>query len=134
MGAFLTLKAEKRTLDLIGFVVTDEVNTVSREADDGILTFLAGMALGILGGGIAGILLAPKSGDELRDDFNIFVRSLPSRVNEEFRNPNTRTREFIEKTRYSIENQVGKVKKDRDAGRMAKAKHAEEIASGYDFN
>jgi gas vesicle protein len=134
MGAFLTLEAEKRTLDSIGFVVTDEVKTVSREADDGILTFLAGMALGMIGGGLMGILLAPKSGDELRADANAFVRSLPNRVNDEFRNPNTKTREFIEKTRYSIENQVGKVKKDRDAGRMAKAKEAEELATGYDYN
>jgi gas vesicle protein len=134
MGAFLTLEAEKRTLDSIGFVVTDEVKTVSREADDGILTLLAGMALGMIGGGLMGILLAPKSGDELRADANAFVRSLPNRVNDEFRNPNTKTREFIEKTRYSIESQVGKVKKDRDAGRMAKAKEAEELATGYDYN
>jgi gas vesicle protein len=107
---------------------------VSREGDDGIFTFLAGMALGMLGGGLMGILFAPKSGDELRADANAFVRNLPSRVNEEFSNPNTRTREFIEKTRYSIENQVGKVKKDRQAGRMAKAKEAEEMATGYDYN
>ena len=107
---------------------------MSREGDDGIYTFLAGMALGMLGGGLAGILFAPKSGDELRADANAFVRSLPSRVNEELSNPHTRTREFIDKTRYSIENQVGKVKKDRAAGRMAKAKEAEELASGYEFN
>lgn len=107
---------------------------MSREGDDGIFTFLAGMALGMLGGGLAGILFAPKSGDELRADANAFMRSLPSRVNEELSNPRTRTREFIDKTRYSIENQVGKVKKDRAAGRMAKAKEAEELASGYDFN
>jgi gas vesicle protein len=92
------------------------------------------MALGMLGGGLAGILFAPKSGDELRADANAFMRSLPSRVNEELSNPRTRTREFIDKTRYSIENQVGKVKKDRAAGRMAKAKEAEELASGYEFN
>lgn len=107
---------------------------MSRESDDGIFTFLAGMLLGMLGGGLMGLLFAPKSGDELRADANTFVRTLPGRVNEELSNPNTKTREFIEKTRYSIENQVGKVKKDRDAGRMAKAKKAEEMASGYDFN
>jgi gas vesicle protein len=107
---------------------------MSREADDGIITFLAGMGLGIVGGGFMGLLLAPKSGDELRADANALIRSLPSKVNEEFRNPNAKTREFIDKTRYSIENQVGKVKKGRDADRMAKAKNAEEIATGYDYN
>jgi gas vesicle protein len=114
--------------------MTEEVGTVSREGDDGIFTFLAGMLFGILGGGILGILFAPKSGDELRADANTFVRSLPSRMNEELHNPNARTREFIEKTKCSIENQVGKVKKDRAADRMAKAKHAEELATGYDYN
>ncbi|WP_373532420.1 YtxH domain-containing protein [Vampirovibrio sp.] len=101
---------------------------------DGILLFLAGMALGMVGGGLAGILFAPKSGDELRADANAYVRGLPGRMNDELHNPNARTREFIDKTRYSIESQVGKVKKDRDADRMAKAKKAEELASGYDFN
>lgn len=109
-------------------------NQSYKSDSDGILLFLAGMALGIVGGGLAGILCAPKSGDELRADANAFVRSLPGRMNEELQNPNARTREFIEKTRYSIENQVGKVKKDRDADRMAKAKKAEELASGYEFN
>lgn len=102
--------------------------------DDGIFTFLAGMTLGMLGGAVAGILFAPKSGDELRADAQEFVKTLPGKVNDELRNPNTRTREFIEKTRYSIENQVGKVKKDRSARSMAKAKEAEELASGYDYN
>lgn len=106
---------------------------MSRESDDGIFTFLAGMAIGMLGGGLAGILFAPKSGDQLRADAQGFIRNLPGKVNEELRNPNTRTREFIDKTRYNIENQVGKVKNDRDADRMARAKRAEELASGYDF-
>lgn len=106
---------------------------MSKQNDDGIFTFLAGMTLGVFGGALAGLLFAPKSGDELRADTQEFVRHLPGRVNEELRNPNTRTREFIDKTRYSIESQVGKVKKGRDADRMAKAKRAEELASGYEF-
>lgn len=101
---------------------------------DGLFQFLLGMVLGMLGGGAIGILFAPKSGDALRADANAFVRNLPGKVNEELNNPNTRTREFIDKTRYNIESQVGKVKKDREADRMAKAKKAEELASGYDFN
>lgn len=125
-----------RILSLYSFrnSLYEEVVTVSRESDDGIFTFLTGMIFGMLCGGLAGILFTPKSGDALRADANTFMRGLPGRVNEEFRNPNARTREFIDKTRYSIENQVGKVKKDRDAGRMAKAKRAEELASGFEFN
>jgi gas vesicle protein len=107
---------------------------MSREDGDGIFTFLAGMTLGMLGGAVAGLLFAPKSGDELRADAQDFFRTLPGRVNDELRNPNTRTREFIDRTRYNIESQVGKVKKNREADRQAKAKHAEELAAGYEFN
>ena len=107
---------------------------MSKQDGDGIFTFLAGLTLGMLGGAVAGLLLAPKSGEELRADAQEFIRTLPDRVNNEIRNPNTKTREFIEKTRYNIEHQVGKVKKDREADRLAKAKHAEEVAAGYDFN
>lgn len=107
---------------------------MSREDGDGIFTFLAGMTLGMLGGAVAGLLFAPKSGDELRADAHDFIRTLPGRVNDELRNPNTRTREFIDRTRYNIEAQVGKVKKNREADRQAKAKHAEELAAGYEFN
>ena len=106
---------------------------MSRQNDDGIFVFLAGLTMGMLGGTLAGLLFAPKSGDELRANTQKFITSLPGRVNDEFSNPNTRTREFIDKTRYSIESQVGKVKKGRDADRMAKAKLAEELASGYEF-
>ncbi len=107
---------------------------MSKESDDGIFTFIAGMAVGLLSGGLMGLLFAPKSGDELRADLHEAVRNLPGKINDEFRNPNTRTREFIDRTRYNIEDQMGKVKRDWDADRMAKAKRAEELASGYDFN
>lgn len=107
---------------------------MSRENDDGIFAFMAGMVLGAVAGGVVGLLTAPKSGDELRQDAQEFIVHLPEKLSDELRNPNTKTREFIEKTRYSIENQVGKVKRDREADRMAKAKRAEELASGYDFN
>jgi len=106
---------------------------VSRESSDGIFAFITGLFFGLAGGAVAGLLFAPKSGDELRADTQEFVRKLPGRLSNEINNPNARTREFIDRTRYSIENQVGKVKRDRDADRMAKAKRAEEMASGYEF-
>lgn len=107
---------------------------MSKANDDEIFAFLAGMILGMLGGSLLGILYAPKSGDQIRSDVSGFTRGLAGRMNDELSSSNQRTRGFIEKTRYNIENRVGKVRKDRAAGRMAKAKHAEEVASGYDFN
>jgi gas vesicle protein len=109
-------------------------NELYRGNDDGIFTFVAGLTLGLLGGTLAGILFSPKSGDELRADAYRVARALPGRVNNELTNPGTRTRTFIDKTRHRIEDRVGKVKKDLEADRMAKAKRAEELASGYEFN
>jgi gas vesicle protein len=104
-----------------------------QDRQESTFSFIAGLMLGLLGGGMLGLLFAPKSGDELRSDINEFVKELPDKLNDEFRNPNTRTREFIAKTRYNIETQVGKVKRDMQADRMAKAKLAEEMASGYEY-
>ena len=102
--------------------------------DDGIFAFIAGILLGLMGGAIVGLLLAPKSGNEFRTGTYKALKELPSRVNDEFTRDGTRTRDLIDKTRYNIENQVGKVRNDRKADRMAKAKRAEELASGYEFN
>ena len=107
---------------------------MSRQNDDGIFLFLAGMTLGLFTGGLLGLLFAPKSGDELREDAARIAKTLPGKINDELKNPHGKTREFIDKTRVSIENQVGKVAQNREADRMAKAKRAEELASGYDFN
>ena len=106
----------------------------NQDSDDGIFTFVAALFLGLLAGSVLGVLFAPKSGDELRADLQDVAKNLPGKLNDEFRNPNAKTRTFIDRTRYGIENQMGKVKSNRDAGRMAKAKEAEEAAGGYDYN
>ncbi len=105
-----------------------------QQEDDGIFAFVVGLLAGLLGGAAAGLLLAPKPGDALRSDTYRVARTLPKLLNEEFTNPDAQTRQFIAKAQHNLANQVGKVKKDRAAGRMAKAKEAEELASGYEFN
>ena len=98
--------------------------------EDGILTFVSGMMLGLLGGAVIGLLVAPKSGQALRSGTYKALSKLPDRVNE----AEVRTKDLIDKTRHKVENQMGKVRKEREADRMAKVKRAEELASGYEFN
>ena len=108
---------------------------MARDNDDDISSFMLGLVAGLAGGALAGILLAPKSGDELREDINDLAQKLPKRLNDEIGNPQGRARSFIDRTRYNIESQVDKVKKDIEADRMARAKQAEEMASGgYEYN
>jgi len=103
--------------------------------DDGISAFMVGLVAGIAGGALMGILFAPKSGDELREDINDLAQNLPQRLKDEVSDPRSRAREFIDRTRHSIEHQVDKVKKDIEADRMARAKQAEESATGgYEYN
>lgn len=101
-----------------------------QQHDDGFATFLLGLVTGLIGGVAAGILLAPKSGEETREDINAMAKRLP----EEFKAPNGKAREFIDRTKANIESQVTEVKHQMEAGKQAKAKRAEEMASGYELN
>lgn len=100
--------------------------------DDGIIFFLVGLFAGAVGGAILGLLFAPKTGRELRGDLQAYATHLPDKINDELKNPQGKTREFFDRTRYSIENQVERIKSDRQAGKLAKAKKAEEFASGQE--
>ncbi|MEB3286289.1 MAG: YtxH domain-containing protein [Vampirovibrionales bacterium] len=104
---------------------------MARQQDDGIFAFILGLFTGVLAGGVLGLLFAPKSGEETREDLEDLAKRLP----DEIKDPNSKSRHFIEKTKANIEHQVSEAKHRRDADRMAKAKRAEELASGnYELN
>ena len=108
---------------------------MAREHNDGIAEFLLGMILGVAGGALLGILFAPKSGQETRQDVRAFFEDLPDKVKDDMQNPEGKTRGFFGKTLLKLEDQVGKVNKAIRAGKMAEAKKREEIASGgYTYN
>jgi gas vesicle protein len=103
---------------------------MSNNQDNGFFTFLSGIVLGVVGGSVLGLLFSPKSGDEIRQDFNTLVQSFPEKMSQELQSPKS----FIEKTKCKIENRVDKVKEDRAASRLAKAKAEEMASSGYELN
>lgn len=107
---------------------------MARNDSDNLTSFLLGLFCGVAGGALLGILFAPKSGDALREDMKDFVSHMPERVNNELTTQDSRTRKFIDKTRYNLENQVDRIKQDMKADRMARAKRAEELASGYEYH
>lgn len=107
---------------------------MAKDNDDGIAAFMLGLLAGLAGGAVLGVLFAPKSGEEMREDLGDLTQNLPKKLNDEINNPQSKAREFIDRTRYNIESQVDKVKKDIEADRMARAKRAEETASGYEYN
>jgi gas vesicle protein len=107
---------------------------MAREQNDGIFEFLMGMTLGIIGGGLVGILLAPKPGHELREEAQAYLKELPGKVKTDIQDPEGKTRSFFSKTILNLENQVGRVNRAIRAGKMAEAKKREELDSGYSYN
>ena len=53
---------------------------MAKEHDDGIFAFLLGMTLGVIGGGIAALLYAPKRGEETREDVKALAKTLPGKM------------------------------------------------------
>lgn len=106
---------------------------MARDQQDSVWPFVFGLLAGLAGGTVAGLLLAPKSGDEFREDIQNSVRNLPETLNNEFSNPSGNARQFIDRTRYNIEARVDRAKREREAERLAKAKREEELASGYEY-
>ncbi len=106
---------------------------MSNNHDDGFDLFL-GLFLGLLGGGLAGILYAPKPGKEIQKDVKSFIDTLPEEVNEGWSRSKGRYKEIVGRTRQEIENQLEQRSQRKQAIRMAEAKLREEQEAGnYDY-
>lgn len=54
--------------------------------DNQVRPFLTGLVLGVVAGGIAGILLAPKSGEETREDIKKFAVEIGEKATKQYNN------------------------------------------------
>lgn len=113
--------------------MTTELRHDGNQAEDELLSLVLGLFVGAVCGGIAGLLLAPKKGEAIREDIQEFLANLPERVEEDFKSPSGKTRTLIDRTRYGLENKIDRVSKNIQAGKMAEAKKREELASGLDY-
>lgn len=105
---------------------------MAQNNNDGVFALLLGMLLGVAGGAIYGFLYAPKKGKIFRKDVKQWLKNLPELIEDEME-PNSRSRKFIDKTRYNFEDQVDSLNKNRRASRIAKAKQREQEALGFDY-
>lgn len=92
------------------------------------ISFGIGLLIGVLAGVGAGILYAPKSGEETRNDLKEKTNQLMEKGYnvENFKKTGL---EMIEKAKISIENQISKINQDIKASKLAKAKAKELIES-----
>jgi gas vesicle protein len=94
---------------------------------DGYLSFGVGMLLGMGIGAVLGLLLTPKSGQQMRSDIRSMANELPSNVNQNLDNTKDRAMSLIDKTKYNFEKQVKQIDDAIRAGKMAAAKKREEL-------
>ncbi len=72
-----------------------------------LVSVLAGIGIGVLVGAVAGLLLAPKSGEETRDDLGKSLNDLSDKVSELGRTVSTRVSTAVERTRAQVAQKLG---------------------------
>jgi gas vesicle protein len=72
-----------------------------------LVSVLAGIGIGVLVGAIAGLLLAPKSGQETREDLSRSMGDLSDKVSELGRTVSQKVSSVVERTRAQVVQKLG---------------------------
>lgn len=104
---------------------------MSRE-DNSSISFGMGLLAGILGGVVAAILYAPKSGKETREDVKLVVDNFAQKHAPEIKEAKKQALESLDMMKYKLEKQYNKINHHIKAKQMAKARELEDRS--YDFN
>lgn len=67
-----------------------------------LVSVLAGIGIGVLVGAVAGLLLAPKSGEETRDNLGKSMNDLSDKVTDLGKTVTQRVNEAVERTRATM--------------------------------
>lgn len=90
------------------------------------------MLLGVVGGVIAAILYAPKSGEETRKDVENVVTDMAQKYAPEIQEAKRQALTSIDVMRYKLEQKYNKINESIKAKQIAKAKEKE--YSDYEVN
>ena len=94
--------------------------------------FLAGFIVGGAIGAVAGILLAPRSGEETRKDVENVITDIAQKYTPEITEAKRQALTSIDVMRYRLEQQYNKINESIKAKQIAKAKEKESI--DYEVN
>ena len=87
----------------------------SGDEDRGVLvSVLAGIGIGVLVGAVAGLLLAPKSGQETRDELSKSLNDLSDKVTELGRTVGTKVTTAVDRTRAQMAQKLGEISSDSE--------------------
>lgn len=98
----------------------------------GTAEWLLGLFLGLLAGGVLALLFAPKTGKEFQSDVKVWLNDLPDTLRDEMDRAKSRSEQWMDKTRFRIEDRMERYQTWRGARRQAKAKKRE-LEGEYDF-
>ena len=85
----------------------------NQEEERGVLiSVLAGIGIGVLVGSVAGLLLAPKSGQETRDDLTKSMSDLTDKVTELGRTVGQQITTAVDRTRAQVNQKLGEISSD----------------------
>ena len=100
--------------------------------EDSSISFGVGMLLGVVGGVIAAILYAPKSGEETRAEVENVITDLAQKYTPEIKEAKRQALTSIDVMRYRLEQQYNKINETIKAKQIAKAKQKE--SNDYEVN
>src|SRR5205814_7022673 len=88
----------------------EECSMTNNEEDRSVLvSVLAGIGIGVLVGAVAGLLLAPKSGQETRDELGKSLSDLSDKVSELGRTVGQKVSSAVDRTRATMAQKLGEV-------------------------
>lgn len=98
-------------------------------------TFAFGMGLlaGVIGGLVAGVLYAPKSGEESRREIKDTACELYEKHSPEIREAKKQALENIDLMKYKLERQLRKFNNMVKSKKMQKAKELESAENNFDY-
>ena len=79
-----------------------------------LISVLAGIGIGVLVGAVAGLLLAPKSGQETRDELSKSLNDLSDKVTDLGRTVGTKVSSAVDRTRAQMAQKLGEISSDAE--------------------
>lgn len=96
------------------------------------ISFGLGLFAGVIGGIVAGILYAPKPGEESRKNLKEIIDNFTEKHSPEIKEAKKHALESIDLVKYKLERQFRKLNHVLKSKKLQKAKELEDIE--YDFN
>ena len=96
-------------------------------------SFALGIIFGAFVGAVAGVLLAPASGEETRQKVKDAADKVIDRMPEDLSNAKKSTLDVLERINLSIEGQIEQINEVIKQNKMAEAKKKEDACDGYEI-